>query len=220
MKKRKGVPVTEVVDNEELVPVEREGDKPLSKTLSKPSMTRLGNWLQEKKLSSFQRVIRQEAGLFDSLVEHQRSLGKLRGVSDIVENDRLERQIKKRELERKLKSQSYLDQTEEQDYQIKIAEQKNRLNTLSSGPPKEKSNLEKLKDNLKQQLERTEIRDRYDRKKLIQKIKTDLSRQAEIDSLFKDVYNEHFHGKDLSAFTEEERRKYEDLEDLYKSISA
>jgi len=198
--------------------------QPLAETLSPFSTVPFYSRFRQATVRAWRRLVREETGLADDLVGHQKSLNRLKDVGVEIETERLQRQDELEEAQRTAALKEKKDRVaqlkldfEEAELLEQISEKQKRINDLKS-PAEKKSKIDSLKEQLKEKILRDKIYQDYELEKLKLKIRKELKNQQAIDNIFNEVIDEIFHGKDPEDFTEEEGRKYGDFEAFYKNL--
>jgi hypothetical protein len=192
----------------------RKPDRPLATTLSNFSKIVLYNKIQEKRLRSFRKVIQEETGLMDDLTEHAKTRNRLEDIDVEIETEHLERSNRLREAKRESIVGTRKDQIAELELKIKEAELREKLKQIEHPTKKE----EKLKKELEKKIQEKEAYQDYEIEKMVLKFKKEFRTQQAIDKVFNELAEKILQGRDLSELSEEERRKYENLEDFYSSM--
>ena len=118
------------------------------------------NKLREITTKSYRRVIKEEAGLADDLVNHQKSLGRLKDVDIEIETDKTRRradllteQLKFKGLTREASLTKEDDEIAVLERKVERAKLKKSLRESEEKPAEEKSNIQIHEERLKEQRE-------------------------------------------------------------------
>ena len=185
--------IPEVVDDEEKKPARRE-QKPLAKTFSPFTIIPFVNNLSEWGIRSWRKVIKEETGLMEDLVEHGKAGGRLSDVGIEIEIDHLERLDTLREAQQKSKIGVKKDSVAERELdrekikiEREIAEDEKAIRNLEK---EGKTENERLKEQHEQERQNNFAWDEHKRKKKEARVATEVRQTAGLESLKTQLENE------------------------------
>jgi hypothetical protein len=219
-------------ENEEKSAVRAE-PAPISRTTGRPltylSFFPLYNRLQQARVKSARKVIKEETGLAEDLHDHSRAVSRLRKVDRIIEKDdiEIEKEISQARAElkeaklREAQIERELKYADEDDHLARLERQAKKAELLRKIDGEAGNGLEKLKKELKEKAARQKLYDEAEIKNMETKFRKECNKEATLINMkymFAEVCDEIFNGKTADELDEREQEIFERLKDLFESL--
>lgn len=203
-------------------------EAPLATTLSTFSSSKILNKRQERAISSFRKVVAEEQGLANDMVEHSKALDRLRDIDVELKTERLKRRSrlleeerKQQDLLRELSFNAKKGEIREKELESQLVELDDRINkryNFSEENREREEKIRKIKREFDEDLRMDEMSQEHKANKMAARLKGMMKAQQVMDRVFDEIVKEFLKGRDPSRLSGQEKRRYDNLIDLYDRI--